>query len=85
MNAMVGTPDGRMAVGCGTGGVEIFSADGQHQQTVLKDAKICGVGFLSDDRYVILHGSNNITLYTLEYTKLNVMFETLSHDEGGYC
>ncbi|XP_011661272.1 tripartite motif-containing protein 45-like [Strongylocentrotus purpuratus] len=82
MNDMVGTPDGRMAVGCGTGGVEIFCADGQHQQTVLKDAKIVGLGFLSDDRYVVLNRSNNITLYTPEYTKLNVMFETLSHDEG---
>ncbi|XP_030847015.1 RING finger protein 207-like [Strongylocentrotus purpuratus] len=84
MAAMVSTPDGRMAVGCWTGGVEIFSADGQHHQKVLKDINICGVGFLSDDRTVILDGSNRITLYTLEQTKLNVMFETLSHDEGGY-
>eukprot|EP00057_Strongylocentrotus_purpuratus_P014374 XP_011668848.1 PREDICTED: tripartite motif-containing protein 2-like [Strongylocentrotus purpuratus] len=83
MNVMVGTPDGRMAVGCSTGGVEIFSADGQHQQTVLKDVLIRGVGFLSDDRYVILDHSNNITMYTLENTKLNVMFETLSRNEGG--
>eukprot|EP00057_Strongylocentrotus_purpuratus_P027362 XP_011681836.1 PREDICTED: tripartite motif-containing protein 5-like [Strongylocentrotus purpuratus] len=84
MIALVSTPDGRMAVGCWTGGVEIFSANGQLQQTVLKHVKIRGVGFLSDDRYVILDRSNNITLYTLEYTKLNVMFETLSQDEGGF-
>eukprot|EP00057_Strongylocentrotus_purpuratus_P025557 XP_011680031.1 PREDICTED: uncharacterized protein LOC105445766 [Strongylocentrotus purpuratus] len=83
MHAMVGTPDGRMAVGCLRGGVEIFSADGQLQQTVFKDVRIRGLGFLSDDRYVILDHSNNITLYTLEYTKLNVMFETLSFIEGG--
>ncbi|XP_030845764.1 tripartite motif-containing protein 45-like [Strongylocentrotus purpuratus] len=83
MNAVVSTPDGRMAVGYGTSGVEIFSADGQIQQTVLKHVVIHGVGFLSDDRYVILDGSNKITLYTLEQTKLNVMFETLSSDEGG--
>ncbi|XP_030847103.1 tripartite motif-containing protein 2-like [Strongylocentrotus purpuratus] len=83
MSAMVGTPDGRMAVGCSTGGLEIFSADGQHQQTVFKDVKIHGVGFLSDDRYVILDPSNNITLYTFEYTKLNVMFATLSAGVGG--
>ena len=82
---MVSTPNGRMAVGCLTGDVEIFSADGQHQQTVLKDAEIFGLGFLSDDRYVILDGSNRITLYTLEQTKLNVMFETLSLDEGGFA
>ncbi|XP_030847116.1 E3 ubiquitin-protein ligase TRIM33-like [Strongylocentrotus purpuratus] len=83
MNDMVGTPDGRMAVGCHTGGVEIFYADGQHQQTVFKDVRIRSVGFLSDDRYVVLDFSNNITLYTLEYTKLNVMFKTLSNVEGG--
>ncbi|XP_030840937.1 E3 ubiquitin-protein ligase TRIM31-like [Strongylocentrotus purpuratus] len=83
IHSMVSTPDSRMAVGRSTGGVEIFSADGQFQQTVFKDVNILGVGFLSDDRYVILDGSNNITLYTLEYTKLNVMFETLSHGEGG--
>ncbi|XP_030834791.1 uncharacterized protein LOC115921444 [Strongylocentrotus purpuratus] len=81
MSDLVGTPDGKMAVGCTTGGVEIFSADGQLQQTFLQEVKIRGVGFLSDDRYVILDVSNNITLYTLEYTKLNVMFETLSRDE----
>ncbi|XP_030830792.1 tripartite motif-containing protein 2-like [Strongylocentrotus purpuratus] len=81
MHAMVSTPDGRMAVGCITGGVEIFSADGQHQQTVLKDVKIHGLGFLSDGRYVILDRSNNITLYTLEYTKLNVMLGNLSRCE----
>eukprot|EP00057_Strongylocentrotus_purpuratus_P011034 XP_011665508.1 PREDICTED: uncharacterized protein LOC105438864 [Strongylocentrotus purpuratus] len=83
MNAMVSTPDGRMAVGCRTGGVEIFSADGQIKQTVFKHVEILGVGFLSDDRYVILDASNNITLYTLEYTKLKVRFETLSSVEGG--
>ena len=83
MSAMVGTPDGRMAVGSWKGGVDIFSVDGQHQQTVFKDVKIHGVGFLSDDRYVILDRSNNIALYTLDYTKLNIMFETLSTAKGG--
>eukprot|EP00057_Strongylocentrotus_purpuratus_P012617 XP_011667091.1 PREDICTED: probable RING finger protein 207 homolog [Strongylocentrotus purpuratus] len=85
MNAMVITPDGRMAVGCSSGGVEIFTADGQLKQTVLKGVKIRGLGFLSDDRYVILDSSNNITLYTLQYPKLNVMFETLSRDKGGFA
>nr|XP_054762124.1 tripartite motif-containing protein 2-like [Lytechinus pictus] len=83
MNAMVGTPDGRMAVGCNTGGISIFSPDGQLQQTVLNDVKIDGVGFLSDGRCVVKDTSNNITLYTPEYTQLNVMFKTLSEDEGG--
>ncbi|XP_030834789.1 tripartite motif-containing protein 2-like [Strongylocentrotus purpuratus] len=81
MYAMVSTPDGRMAVGCSTGGVEIFSADGQLQQTILKHVEIYGVGFLSDDRCVILDSSSIITLYTPEYTQLNVMFECPSDDE----
>ncbi|XP_063960913.1 tripartite motif-containing protein 2-like [Lytechinus pictus] len=84
MNALVSTPDGRMAVGCNPGGVNIFSADGQLQQTVLKDIEMYGVGFLSDGRCVVIDTSNNITLYTPEYTKFNVMFQTLSNDEGGF-
>ncbi|XP_041472611.1 tripartite motif-containing protein 45-like [Lytechinus variegatus] len=83
MNAMVGTPDGRMAVGCDAGGMNISSADGQLQETVLNDVKFCGVGFLSDGRCVVIDTSNNITLYTPEYTQLNVMFKTLSRAEGG--
>ncbi|XP_063961059.1 E3 ubiquitin-protein ligase TRIM45-like [Lytechinus pictus] len=83
MEAMVSTPDGRMAVGCSTGGISIFSPDGQLQQTILKDVKIGGVGFLSDGRCVVIDTSNNITLYTPEYTQLNVMFKTLSRFEGG--
>ncbi|XP_041472610.1 tripartite motif-containing protein 2-like [Lytechinus variegatus] len=78
INTMVGTPDGRMAVGCNPGGMNIFSTDGQLQQTVLKNVKISGVGFLSDGRCVVMDTSNNITLYTPEYTQLNVMFKTLS-------
>ncbi|XP_054762010.2 tripartite motif-containing protein 2-like [Lytechinus pictus] len=84
MNVMVSTPDGRMAVGCSTGGIVIFSPDGQLQQTVLKDVKIDGVGFLSDGRCVVIDTSNIITLYTPEYTQLNVMFKTLSRDKGWY-
>ncbi|XP_041471826.1 tripartite motif-containing protein 45-like [Lytechinus variegatus] len=83
MYTMVGTPDGRMAVGCHRGGMNIFSSDGQRQQTVLKDVKISGVGFLSDGRCVVIDTSNNITLYTPEYTQLNVVFTTLSRVEGG--
>ncbi|XP_054762115.1 E3 ubiquitin-protein ligase TRIM31-like [Lytechinus pictus] len=83
MSCMVSTPDGRMAVGCWTGGIFISSHDGQLQQTVLKNVKIDGVGFLSDGRCVVMDTSNNITLYTPEYTQLNVMFKTLSRFEGG--
>ncbi|XP_041472039.1 uncharacterized protein LOC121421407 [Lytechinus variegatus] len=83
MEAMVGTPDGRMAVGCNPDGMNIFSTDGQLQEIVLKDVKFRGIGFLSDGRCVVIDTSRNITLYTPEYTKLNVMFKTLSRDEGG--
>ena len=87
MSAMISTPDGRIAVGCITGGVQMFSADGKTQQTVFKDVRIRGVGFLWDGRYVILDGSNYITLYTGEYTKLNVIFDTLimRYDEGEWA
>ncbi|XP_041480728.1 uncharacterized protein LOC121428189 [Lytechinus variegatus] len=83
MNAMVSTPDGRMAVGGRTGGINIFSSDGEFQQTVLKDVKIYDVAFLSDGRCIVIDYANDITLYTPEYVKLNVMFESLGKDEGG--
>nr|XP_054765836.1 transcription intermediary factor 1-beta-like [Lytechinus pictus] len=83
MHVMVNTPDGRMAVGCYTGGIEIFSFDGHLQQTVLKDVWIRALGFLSDGRCVVIDNSNTVALYTPEFTKLDVMFETLNHDEGG--
>nr|XP_054773327.1 E3 ubiquitin-protein ligase TRIM31-like [Lytechinus pictus] len=84
MNVMINTPDGRMAVGCGEArGVNIFSADGHLQQTVLKDVKIHALGFLSDGRYVVIDVSNTLALYTPEFTKLDVMFETLNKEEGG--
>ncbi|XP_041457426.1 tripartite motif-containing protein 55-like [Lytechinus variegatus] len=83
MNTMVSAPDGMMAVGCLTGGIQIFSADGDHQESVLKDVTIGGLEYLSDDRCVVLDDSNTITLYTPEYTKMNVTFNTLGADEGG--
>ncbi|XP_041453723.1 tripartite motif-containing protein 2-like [Lytechinus variegatus] len=82
INAMARAPDGMMAVGCLTR-IEIISADGDHQQSVLKDVTIKGLDFLSDNRCVVLDGSNNITLYTPEYTKKNVIFNTLDAVEGG--
>nr|XP_054765815.1 protein PML-like [Lytechinus pictus] len=82
MNAIVNTPDGRMAVGCKDGGVNIFSSDGHLMQTVLKDVEIRALGFLSDGRCVI-DKSNTVALYTPEFMKLDVMFETLNNDEGG--
>ncbi|XP_041453696.1 tripartite motif-containing protein 45-like [Lytechinus variegatus] len=84
MNAMINTPDCSMAVGCVKAhGVNIFSADGRLQQTVLKDVQIFALGFLSDGRCVAMDNSNTLALYTPEFMKLDVMFETLNCDEGG--
>ncbi|XP_054775317.2 E3 ubiquitin-protein ligase TRIM31-like [Lytechinus pictus] len=83
MNTMVCTPDGRMAVGSSAGGTDIISADGQLQKTVLKDViNISGLEFLSDGRCVVLDDLNTITLYTPEYTKMNLAFNTIGVDEG---
>ncbi|XP_054768609.2 tripartite motif-containing protein 2-like [Lytechinus pictus] len=84
MNTMVSTPDGRMAVGCVTGGINIFSSDGELQQTILKDVAILAVGFLSDGRCIVINSVHEFTLYTPEYVKLNVMFESMGIDEGGF-
>ncbi|XP_030848205.1 E3 ubiquitin-protein ligase TRIM33 [Strongylocentrotus purpuratus] len=83
MNAMAATPDGMMAVGYSTGGIDIFADDSQLQKTVLKDVKALGVGFLSDGRFVVLTTSNSIVLYTSEWEMLDARFETLGLDEGG--
>ena len=82
LNGMAATPDGRMAVGYITGGIDIFSPDGQLQMTVLKDVGIRRVGFLSDGRYVVLNGNNEVTLYTEESEKLEITFDTLGKDES---
>ncbi|XP_063965552.1 tripartite motif-containing protein 2-like [Lytechinus pictus] len=84
MNSMISTPDDRMAVGCCTGGINIFSSDGEFQQTVLKYVAIHAVGFLSDGRCIVINNANDITLYTPEYVKLNVMFQSMGIDEGGF-
>ena len=80
MNGMAATTDGRMAVGYSQKGIDIFSADGQLQKTVLKDVVIDDVGYLSDGRYV---DTDPLTLYTREYVKLGLTFDTLSKDKGG--
>ncbi|XP_030845790.1 uncharacterized protein LOC115925887 [Strongylocentrotus purpuratus] len=82
LNGMAATPDGRMAVGYITGGIDIFSTDGQLQKTVLKDVGIRRLGFLSDGRYVVLNSNNDVTLYTEESEKLAITFDTLGKDES---
>ncbi|XP_030845770.1 tripartite motif-containing protein 59-like [Strongylocentrotus purpuratus] len=71
MSAMVRTPDGRMAVGCWTGGIEIFSADGQHQQKVFKHVGILGVGssLMNGNTILIATVKHNVGLVSIdEYT-----------------
>ena len=75
MNCLASTPDGSMAVGSHFGGIEIFTADVQMQQTVLKDINIIEVlAFLSDGRYIVRNTNNILNLYTAhcERTKCNV-------------
>nr|XP_054775340.1 E3 ubiquitin-protein ligase TRIM31-like [Lytechinus pictus] len=85
MNTMVCTPDGGMAVGSSAGGIDIISADGQPLQSVLKEVTICGLEFFSDGRCVVLDRSNNIALYTPEYTKMKSALNSLGVDEGEFA
>ena len=64
------TPDGRMAVGSNEGGIEIYSAEGELQQTALEDVCINRLAFLSDGRCVVL--DYDVSLYTPEWEKLDV-------------
>eukprot|EP00057_Strongylocentrotus_purpuratus_P008786 XP_011663260.1 PREDICTED: uncharacterized protein LOC105437858 [Strongylocentrotus purpuratus] len=84
MDVMAAMKNGKMAVGFCKGGIEIFSEVGELQQTVLKDISIRGLGFLSDSRYVVRNTVNNISLYTSEYEKLDVSFNTLDDSVGGH-
>eukprot|EP00057_Strongylocentrotus_purpuratus_P015606 XP_011670080.1 PREDICTED: uncharacterized protein LOC105441042 [Strongylocentrotus purpuratus] len=84
MNGMAATPEGRMAVGYNTGEIDIFSADGQLQKTVPNDVVVRDVEYLSGGRQVVLNCKNDMTLYAQEYEKLDVTFDTLSKDEGGF-
>ncbi|XP_063959751.1 E3 ubiquitin-protein ligase TRIM33-like [Lytechinus pictus] len=83
MNGMVTSKNGIVAVGSRFGGIEIYSADGQLQKTVIKDLGIHGIAFLSDGRYVVLHYDNKISLYTSDEEKQDVSFDTLGKSEGG--
>eukprot|EP00057_Strongylocentrotus_purpuratus_P007022 XP_011661496.1 PREDICTED: uncharacterized protein LOC105437036 [Strongylocentrotus purpuratus] len=83
MNSLASSVDGRMAVGYCGGGIEFVSENGQFQQTVLTDVKVCGARFLSDGGYVVLDVSNTITTYSPECVKSDASFATLGSDEGG--
>ena len=84
MNYIAPTPCGNMAVGSGEiMGIEIFTPNGQLQERVLQKVKINAIVFLSDGRCVVRDVYNDITLYTPEWEKLDVLFETLGV-EGGW-
>ncbi|XP_072168427.1 uncharacterized protein [Diadema setosum] len=84
MNCVTRAPDGKMAVGSFKDGMHFYSADGKLQQTVLKDVIIRNIGFLSDGRSVVRGANHIMSLYTPQWEKLDVTFETASFDEGGY-
>ncbi|XP_063959754.1 E3 ubiquitin-protein ligase TRIM45-like [Lytechinus pictus] len=82
MNGMVTSKNGIVAVGSRFGGIEIYSADGQLQKTVIKDLWIREIGFLSDSRYVLLDTNNKISLYTSDEEKQDLSFDTIGDSEG---
>ncbi|XP_072164584.1 uncharacterized protein [Diadema setosum] len=85
MDCITRAPDGKMAVGLYLGGgIHLYSPDGELQQTVLKDVRIRQFGFLSDGRSVVRETDNKMSLYTPQWEKLDVTFETMSDDEGGH-
>ncbi|XP_072163690.1 uncharacterized protein [Diadema setosum] len=84
MTCMTRAPDGKMAVVSSKGGIHLYSPDGELQQTVLKDVSNLEIGFLSNGRRVVRNTKHEISLYTPQWKKLDVTFETMSYDEGGY-
>ena len=74
MSGTTATSVGKMAVGYREGGIEIYSSEGELQQTVL-------VAFLADGRCAVRDMSFDISLYSPEWKKLDVRFDSLI--EGG--
>ncbi|XP_072163692.1 uncharacterized protein [Diadema setosum] len=83
MICMTRAPDGMMVVGSRFGGIHLYSSDGELQQTVLKDVNIRRIGCLADCRSVVCDTNNQMSLYTPQWEKLDVMFETMSDGVGG--
>ncbi|XP_072170375.1 E3 ubiquitin-protein ligase TRIM45-like [Diadema setosum] len=75
-------PSGEMAVGLWGGGIQLYSPDGELQQTVLNDSNILDIRFLSDCRSVAYDADNKVSLYTPQWEKLDVEFKTMSNAEG---
>ncbi|XP_071503716.1 uncharacterized protein [Diadema antillarum] len=83
MEGITRAPDGKMAVGSFFGGIHLYSSGGELQQTLLKDVSIRNIGFFSDGRSVVRDTNNKMSLYTPQWEKLDVTFETMSANEGG--
>ncbi|XP_071480758.1 uncharacterized protein [Diadema antillarum] len=83
MACIARAPGGKMALGSYNGGIHLYSPDGELQQTVLKDIKVQRIGFLSDGRSVVRDITNEVSLYTPQWEKLDVTFETMNILVGG--
>ncbi|XP_072182413.1 uncharacterized protein [Diadema setosum] len=76
-------PGGKLAVGSSDGGIHLYFPDGKLQQTVLENVKVRRIGFLSDGRSVVRDINNKVSLYSPQWEKLDVTFETMRNFEGG--
>ncbi|XP_072181973.1 uncharacterized protein [Diadema setosum] len=83
MECIARAPGGKMAVGSYNGGIHLYSPDGKLEQTVLKDVKVIRIGFLSDGRSVVRKMNGKVSLYTPQWERLDVTFETMSSLVGG--
>ncbi|XP_071494154.1 uncharacterized protein [Diadema antillarum] len=84
MNCVARTPAGKMAVGLQVGGIQLYSPAGKLHGTVLKECSVHGIGFLSDGRSVVYDAYNKMSLYSPNWKKLDVGFETMSGAEGTF-
>ncbi|XP_072163059.1 E3 ubiquitin-protein ligase TRIM45-like [Diadema setosum] len=82
MACIARAPGGKMAVGSSKG-IHLYSPNGKLQQTVQKDVSVSRIGFLSDGRSVVSNMNNKVSLYTPQWEKLDVTFETMRNFEGG--
>ena len=82
MKGVVLSPKNEIAVGCGDGGIVIYSSEGIIQDTVLKLVNVGALHFMPDGGYVIRDTRNRISLYTELCEKLDVTFETKDVTKG---
>ena len=84
ITAMAATPDGVMALGSNTGGVDMFTIEGTLQKSVLRNLKIREIEFMSDGRYVLRDKMNTVTVYSRTCELLNnIRFDTMRYEDAG--